>query len=486
MSLLLEALRKAEKAKDEAKRQAEMRDSGDSGFTLVGDAPGTGNKHVVTRDELPDISQPLEILSEDITASESGAPASGPPASLELMPEPAPAPEPTPRPAPPAARAPSRAASTAPEPRNAARAAAKNLFDAKFREPNPKLPFYITMGVLGVITVGTVIYFWIQLRPPAPLVTANPTRPANEKPVETASPAKPAAASSESQPAAPAAQIPGLPEAAPAKAAAPPPAPAKPSPAAPAAPSAPAVAAAPTPAAKAAAPPKPAPRAAPSGAARAPTAGTATTSKGRARAAPIAIPHAAPKVHPSLERGYAAYQSGNFAAAREAYLEALKDEPSSRDALLGMAALEVRAGRFETADGYYQRLLRADPRDPDAHAGTLALRSQFIDPVQAESRVKSLLASNPDAHALNFSLGNQYAQQARWAEAQQAYFRAFTADPENPDYSYNLAVSLDQLRQPQLALDYYRRALALAQTRAANFDQALARNRIQVLAQSAR
>jgi hypothetical protein len=33
-------------------------------------------------------------------------------------------------------------------------------------------------------------------------------------------------------------------------------------------------------------------------------------------------------------------------------------------------------------------------------------------------------------------------------------------------------VSLDQLRQPRLALEYYTRALALAKTRAAGFDVA--------------
>ena len=74
MSLLLEALRKAEKAKDEAKRQAEMRDAGDSGFTLAGEAPAAGDKHVGTRDELPDISQPLEI-SRDITPPSPRLPA---------------------------------------------------------------------------------------------------------------------------------------------------------------------------------------------------------------------------------------------------------------------------------------------------------------------------------------------------------------------------------------------------------------------------
>src|SRR4029079_10208585 len=52
---------------------------------------------------------------------------------------------------------------------SAQRAAAKNVFEAKFREPNPKLPFYITLAVLGAFAIGTVIYFWYQLRPPPPL-----------------------------------------------------------------------------------------------------------------------------------------------------------------------------------------------------------------------------------------------------------------------------------------------------------------------------
>ena len=47
--------------------------------------------------------------------------------------------------------------------------------------------------------------------------------------------------------------------------------------------------------------------------------------------------------------------------------------------------------------------------------------------------------------------------------------------PTNADFAYNLAVSLDQLRQPKLALEYYRRALALAETRGARFDLAAPR-----------
>jgi tetratricopeptide (TPR) repeat protein len=155
----------------------------------------------------------------------------------------------------------------------------------------------------------------------------------------------------------------------------------------------------------------------------------------------------------------------------------LRDEPANRDALLGAAAVDVRSGRFEAAEATYLRLLQADPRDPHAQAGLIALRSARIDPVSAESRVKTMLAADPAAHVLNFTLGNQLAQQGRWAEAQQQYFKAFAADPDNADFAYNLAVSLDHLRQQRLALEYYQRAIALAEKRGASFDIATARSR---------
>jgi tetratricopeptide (TPR) repeat protein len=136
-------------------------------------------------------------------------------------------------------------------------------------------------------------------------------------------------------------------------------------------------------------------------------------------------------------------------------------EPGNRDALLGLAAVETRAARYASADEIYRRLLDADPRDAHAHAGLLALRAQQVDPVAAESRLKGLIAAGAGESVLYFTLGNQYAQQRRWPEAHQAYARAATIDPENPDFAYNLAVSLEHLRQPQAALGQYRRALAL-------------------------
>jgi tetratricopeptide (TPR) repeat protein len=190
----------------------------------------------------------------------------------------------------------------------------------------------------------------------------------------------------------------------------------------------------------------------------------------------------APQVHPNVTTAYAAYLAGDLASARTDYQHALREEPANRDALLGIAALDVLAGRFENAEAAYLRLLQADPRDSHALGALIALRAGRTDPVAAESRVKSVLAENPGSHVLNFTLGNQLAQQGRWAEAQQEYFRAYTAEPDNADFTYNLAVSLDQLRQPRLALDYYQRAIALAKARGARFDIAGAETRAAQLA----
>ena len=451
MSLLLEALKKAEKAKEEAERRARAEPGGEpEELQGAGEAPAEP-KPVLTRDKLPEISQPLEILSDDLIDKTPATPAPEP----ESAP---PAREASARPAPSGSRAERRAS----DPEQAGRASARKVFEAKFREPNPRMPFYITTGVLGAFALGTVVYFWVQLRPPPALVNANPPRQGAEVPVAMAqsSPAEaPAPGMSSSQPAIPG---PGALPASPAQpAAATPPAGQAATPSQPGA-------ALPAPATLPAQRPQ-APRLAPR---LAPTPAPAE----------VSVARAAPSVHPMVEAGYSAYQAGDLARARTEYQQVLAEEPGNRDALLGIAAVDVRTGRYEAAEAVYQRLLQADPRDAQAQAALIALRGGRVEPIAAESRLKSLLAADPGAHALNFTLGNQLARQGRWAEAQQEYLKALTAEPDNADFAYNLAVSLDHLRQGKLALEYYQRAITLARARGASFDLPAAERRAAQLA----
>jgi tetratricopeptide (TPR) repeat protein len=453
MSLLLEALKKAERAKEEAQRRARGEaPSSPEPQAAQNESDGTP---VLTRDKLPEISTTLEIASEDLSPAAAPAAAEPPRATLELAPEPAPAND--------QANA-RRSGAKAADEQAASRQAAKKVFEAKFREPNPRMPFYITMGALGIFAVGTIIYFWYQLRPPPSLVNLNPARQA-EAIVAPAAESAPAASAVASTSIAKPSPIPGLPSA-PANGPAP-------------KPTSSAAAAAPAPArAETESPEAPAPRPAVRLAERA---APAVSSLAASEPRPT-INRNPPQVHPQVAAAYSAYLNGDLAQARKDYEEALRDEPANRDALLGLAAIDVREGRYESAEALYLRLLQVDPRDMEAQAALIALRSGRADPLATETRVKTLLTVDPSAHALNFTLGNQLAAQNRWSEAQQQYFQAYAAEPDNPDFAYNLAVSLDHLRQRRQALEYYERALALAAKHGASFDAAAARARLNELA----
>lgn len=185
-------------------------------------------------------------------------------------------------------------------------------------------------------------------------------------------------------------------------------------------------------------------------------------------------------VSPTLVRAFDAFQAGDDATAREGWQAVLVRYPGNRDALLGLAALAVRAGQPAQAVELYLRILRERPGDQLAQASLIALSEQ-LDPVDAESRVKTLLADDGQAPYLHFILGNLYAAQQRWPLAQQAYFDAYRLDKDNPDYVFNLAVSLDHLSQGPAALEYYKRALRMADSRPVGFAPASVMSRIKVM-----
>lgn len=195
---------------------------------------------------------------------------------------------------------------------------------------------------------------------------------------------------------------------------------------------------------------------------------------------PIRLSRTRPTIDPALERAYENLQAGRTADAQRDYEAVLRRDGKNTDALLGLATLAARQGETERAHAYYLRALESNPNDPTAKAGVISTRGQANDE-STESRLKSALSSQPDSPPLLFALGNLYATQGRWSEAQQAYFRAYATEPDNPDFIFNLAVSLDQLHQNKLAAQYYRMALSAGEKRTASFDRAQADNRLQEL-----
>lgn len=191
---------------------------------------------------------------------------------------------------------------------------------------------------------------------------------------------------------------------------------------------------------------------------------------------------------PMLQDAYSAYQRDDLSRAQELYQQVLMQSPLQRDALLGLAAIATRNGEASLAMELYSRLLARDPSDGVARAGLLGIRPLGGPEIQ-ERELRRLQAEHPEVAPVAYALGNFYAVQNRWNEAQRFYFNALqlaktdalSGVPVNPDYAFNLAVSLERLNQSSAAETYYREAIAFAEDFPAGFDVSVARSRLRSL-----
>lgn len=187
-----------------------------------------------------------------------------------------------------------------------------------------------------------------------------------------------------------------------------------------------------------------------------------------------------PTTNPTQVAAYQAFLAGDNQAAGSLYRQLLQSDPRNVDALLGLAAVAARQDKVDEAVRTYQHALELDPRNSIAQAGLITMLGQ-TNPGEAESRLKNLLAQQPDAAYLHAALGNTYSELNRWPEAQQSYFQAFSMDSGNADYAFNLAVSLDQMGKYDLALDYYQKAASLVAKQGGSVDKVALDNRVNQL-----
>jgi len=404
MSLLMDALKRAETSKQEAARSLSGKDP--AAADLLGLEPLAPPAPRVQNSPLPDLAAHIDAVDAEL-ASSAVRPG-------QAQPKPA---------------------TSQQKSAQADREAVRNAFAAKQVDAPPsRQPLWIALGILGVAGLGIGGYVAYQVLN----IGNNSLRP---------SPPSPTPSVAVNQGAAPAVPV-VLPPAVPSTAAiapeaslftSPPPAPARPA------------------------------RTIPTSEPESPPAETIRLTRSR------------PEVDNNQLRGYANIQRNELELARRDYEQALQRDPNNTDALLALAAIAQRQGRPGDAERLYQRALVANPSDPAVQAATLNGANAGADPQNTESRLKSLLAAQPESAQLNFALGNLYARQQRWAEAQQVYFNAVAADGDNPDYLFNLAISLDHIRQGKLAAQHYRLALEAADKRPAAFEREPVRKRLSEL-----
>ena len=184
-------------------------------------------------------------------------------------------------------------------------------------------------------------------------------------------------------------------------------------------------------------------------------------------------------VDPDVQRGYKALQQNQFGQAREAYSQALNRSPTQRDALLGIAYAHYALGNVDQALSTLRRLVDLYPRDSDAISAIYLISGGDIQ--AEETRFKQLLERSEHPAAIHYTLGVLYYDQSRFGEAERAFSKAVAIAPEQPDYAYNLALSLDRLGRMRDAARQYVTALNLASQTNAVFNRDLARARLKIL-----
>ena len=184
-----------------------------------------------------------------------------------------------------------------------------------------------------------------------------------------------------------------------------------------------------------------------------------------------------------LAKAYSDYQAGDLFSAEQNYLQVLVKSPIQKDAMLGLAAIYARENKPQQSLDYYQKVLTVDPNNSYAKAGLLSLQASAIENPKWLAELDELLFKNPDSAHLHFLKANVFAVRNQWQAAQESYFNAWEKSPKNPDYVFNLAVSLDQLQQTKQALSFYQKAYSLVQTSPHNIDVSVLKNRIEQLEQ---
>jgi tetratricopeptide (TPR) repeat protein len=148
--------------------------------------------------------------------------------------------------------------------------------------------------------------------------------------------------------------------------------------------------------------------------------------------------------------------------------------------MLARAAIHVQNNNGNAAIKDYQAILLDNPKDALAMASLITVAN--YSPQESETQLKLMVREAPDSPYLNFALANAYSAQNRWQEAQGYYFRALQNNPGDPNYAYNLAVSLEHISQPRAAMSYYQRALENFDNGLATFSREVVDQRLEMLA----
>ena len=166
-----------------------------------------------------------------------------------------------------------------------------------------------------------------------------------------------------------------------------------------------------------------------------------------------------------LSYGSVFFQRGYMDQAAASFQIALRDDPSSAEALYGIGSVYLDQQKTAEARESFERALKLRASYPDTLAnswnnlGLLAARDGRR--VEAVGFFQEALKLSPDHMIALNNLGSAYRQQKQWDEARKTYERALEVRPDDAEANYGLGMVFAQNDDTARAFDSLQKALKL-------------------------
>ena len=164
-----------------------------------------------------------------------------------------------------------------------------------------------------------------------------------------------------------------------------------------------------------------------------------------------------------LSYGSVFFQRGYLDQAEASFRIALRDDPSSAEALYGIGSVYLNQQKTAAARESFERALKLRASYPDTLAnswnnlGLLAAREGRTE--EAIGYFQEALKLSPDHLIALDNLGSAYRQQKRWDDARMTYERALELSPNDAEANYGLGMVFAQNDDTARAFDSLQRAL---------------------------
>ncbi len=156
-----------------------------------------------------------------------------------------------------------------------------------------------------------------------------------------------------------------------------------------------------------------------------------------------------------------AQAAGEYEVALALFREILAEQPTETRAYLGIGDIYLEQENFRTAEPYYERAARIEPRNYRAQSSygqVLQLLSRFVEAVQVYHRA---LILDPDGLEANLGLGSTYLEMDEPEHAVAFAEKAVIVDPTNGKARGNLGMVYEANGRAEDAIEQYLIALEL-------------------------